>query len=222
MQLRVLILLLVLAVPVAFFIGRQVGESIYAPGDAEEKEGAQQTVEERETSNPLTDTELEPAATPSEPQASSLTELSQGRRDVRERHEATGEDAFTPGTQNDPAELNEYEAAFRPDKDHQDARQAFNRAFSEHDQDYERQVQFTDFLLLHEQADKIDLHKILCATDKCQLIGQFDGDHKKWEGVMEEMKQQDWWDYTGTSSSSSTRDGVTYFNLFIDKEFERD
>ncbi len=93
----------------------------------------------------------------------------------------------------------------------------FESTFSEDDEDWQAKTNFTDFLQLHENAHLIELHKIICSTARCQLIGQFEADHKKWEEVINEMKEQDWWNYTGTSSSSSTRDGVTYFNLFVNK-----
>lgn len=101
---------------------------------------------------------------------------------------------------------------------HQDERKAFNRAFSEKIQDVEKETQVKDFFFLHDQSANIELHKVLCATDKCQVIGMYTGEHKAWDQVVEDLRQAEWWDFTGTSSSSSTRDGVTYFNIFFDKQ----
>ena len=100
---------------------------------------------------------------------------------------------------------------------HNELRRDFSNRFDEHDLDFESQTHFTDFIQLHERADAIELHQIACAVGECQLLGQFEGDHEAWEAILEEMKEQDWWTYQGTSSSSSTRDGVTYFNLYVDK-----
>lgn len=104
-----------------------------------------------------------------------------------------------------------------PDKDHIDERKNFIRNFSEEDEDWQAKTHFTDFLQLHDDAHLIDLHKIICSTEKCQLIGKYDAEHENWGVIVKEMQQQDWWTYWGTSSSTTTRDGVTYFNLFVNK-----
>lgn len=102
-------------------------------------------------------------------------------------------------------------------REHIDQRQAFNRAFSEQQQDVDREVAVSDFFYLHDKAHQIELHKVMCATDKCQILGTFEGGHDAWETIMEDLQGTDWWDYTGTSSSSNTHDGVTHFNVFFDR-----
>jgi hypothetical protein len=104
-----------------------------------------------------------------------------------------------------------------PDKDHNDERQNFVREYSEEDEDWQAKTHFTDFLLLHDDAHLIDLHKIICNSEKCQLIGRYNAEHESWDEIVKQMQQQDWWTYWGTSSSTTTRDGVTYFNLFVNK-----
>lgn len=101
--------------------------------------------------------------------------------------------------------------------DHNALRKNFEREFDEHDRDLEAQNHLTDFLQLHQDSPLIELHKIDCTQAECQLLGQYAGEHEKWSDIVEQMQQQDWWQYRGTSSSSSTHDGVTYFNLYIDK-----
>ena len=101
--------------------------------------------------------------------------------------------------------------------DHNELRKNFEREFDEHDRDLEAQNHFTDFLQLHQDSPLIELHKIDCTQAECQLLGQYAGEHEKWSDIVEQMQQQDWWQYRGTSSSSSTHEGVTYFNLYIDK-----
>lgn len=104
-----------------------------------------------------------------------------------------------------------------PDKEHINERRNFIREYSEEDEDWQAKTHFTDFLLLHEDAHLIDLHKIICNSEKCQLIGKYDAEHENWGEIVKQMQQQDWWTYWGTSSSTTTRDGVTYFNLFVNK-----
>lgn len=100
---------------------------------------------------------------------------------------------------------------------HNEMRQAFRRQYDENELDLQSQTNLTDFLQLHEASDLIDLHQIACTYQECQLLGQYRGEHQQWSDIIEQMKEQDWWDYQGTSSSSSTHDGMTYFNLYIDK-----
>jgi hypothetical protein len=104
-----------------------------------------------------------------------------------------------------------------PDKDHNEERQKFIRNFSDEDEDWQAKTHFTDFLQLHDHAHLIDLHKIICSAEKCQLIGKYEAEHESWGEIVKEMQQQDWWTYWGKSSSTTTRDGVTYFNLFVNK-----
>ncbi|MCC2617704.1 hypothetical protein LJ739_15740 [Aestuariibacter halophilus] len=104
-----------------------------------------------------------------------------------------------------------------PEVEHLAERDQFERGFNEHERDLQAETYFSDFLRLHDDRDAIDLQKIQCNADACQLIGQFDGEHDKWDAVLEQMRAQDWWHYKGTSSTSATRDGVTYFNVFVNK-----
>ncbi|WJG09785.1 hypothetical protein [Aliiglaciecola sp. LCG003] len=97
------------------------------------------------------------------------------------------------------------------------AQDTFQQQFSEDTRDYDAQFAVTDYLNLHEHANLISVYKIDCNEAHCQLIGQFEGHHKDWDKVVEGMKHSDWWKYNGTSSSSSSKDGVTYFTMFLEK-----
>lgn len=109
------------------------------------------------------------------------------------------------------SEVNHSKAHLRESKE-------FEENFDHNDSDWQAQTNFTDFLQLHDDAPLIDLQKIICSQAQCQLIGQFDGEHEGWENILEQMRGQAWWDYTGTSSSTTSRDGVTYFNVFVNKK----
>lgn len=105
----------------------------------------------------------------------------------------------------------------RQAKSHQEARTVFQEEYDEQAQDYERKTQVTDFLQLHEQAEQIMLHELKCEPTRCLLVGSFDGQHENWANIVEQMKEQDWWDFGGTSSSSNSDGAVTHFMLFMDK-----
>lgn len=98
----------------------------------------------------------------------------------------------------------------------------FAENYSEDDLDWQAKTNITDFLQLHEDAERIDLQKIICDERRCQLIGQYGGEHQHWEAVLKAMREQDWWDYTGTSSSSYSEDEQTYFNVFLNKPESQD
>lgn len=104
---------------------------------------------------------------------------------------------------------------------HNQERKDFENSYSEDDADWQAKTQFTDFLQLHDNAHLIELHKIICTSDKCQLIGKIEAEHESWGEIVKQMQQQDWWTYWGTSSSTTSRDGVTYFNLFVNKPPEQ-
>ena len=93
----------------------------------------------------------------------------------------------------------------------------FEEEFESENADWESQTQISDFLTLHEQSHLVDLQSLKCDDRRCQLIGQFDSQHEEWGEIVEQMSDQDWWEFTGTSSSSTTRDGKTYFVLTLTK-----
>lgn len=97
-------------------------------------------------------------------------------------------------------------------------RSSFEQNFTEQDRDWLVQTQVSDFLQLHDKAAQIHLHKLDCSEQRCQMLGQFDGDHQMWASVLKEMQQQDWWSFTGTSNTSSTENATTYFNVFLDRQ----
>lgn len=219
MNLRVLIPVLILCLPVAWYAGYLVGKSVYTEQEVRNQQGDSISA----TGSPAQEykNELEVQTQGISAQASN-----QAYREDSESDVTPSDDDVTADTSERSLPANDRETtgkmlAMRPDKEHSDLRNNFAETFSPEDEDWQAKTQFTDFLQLHEHADLITLHKILCSTDRCQLIGQFDAQHKQWETVIDDMKKQDWWTYTGTSSSSSTRDGVTYFNLFVDKPAEQ-
>jgi hypothetical protein len=102
-------------------------------------------------------------------------------------------------------------------RDHYEQGREFAKHFTENDSDWQAKTNITDFLQLHEDVERIDLQKIICDERRCQLIGQYAGQHQNWQAVLDAMREQDWWDYTGTSSSSQSDNEQTYFNVYLDK-----
>ncbi|GAC13646.1 hypothetical protein [Aliiglaciecola lipolytica] len=93
----------------------------------------------------------------------------------------------------------------------------FEQSFSANDANLTAQNQISDFLALHKNADLIELHQLDCDNSRCQLIGEYAGEHQEWGKVISAMREMDWWDYSGTSSSSTSKNGKTYFHVFLDQ-----
>lgn len=104
-------------------------------------------------------------------------------------------------------------------KQHLDEYELFEQGFAEEDTDWQAQTYISDFIELHEWRDDIQLYKLSCSNVACVMDGRMTGDHRRWEEVVNQMRNQEWWAYSGTSSTSSTDDdGVTYFRVFMNKQ----
>ncbi|MDF2180396.1 hypothetical protein P2G88_19225 [Aliiglaciecola sp. CAU 1673] len=93
----------------------------------------------------------------------------------------------------------------------------FSRDWQDQEEDWQMQTQISDFLALHPKAAQIQLHSTRCNTKGCQLVGKAEFDHKVWDAVLEEMKVADWWDFTGTTSHSSSDGDNTKFVLYLER-----
>ena len=207
-------LLFLVCVPLSGWIGYEMGKSSGLPASPVS------------TSTPDATTNQEHAhsahSTREQPQSQSI-----GNQVEQPRSASIGSTPYRPTAQQANAqyeqadELQEtgqqLQRMAQEQRQHLDQRTAFEQSFSSEQEDWQAKTRFTDFLQLHPNAANVELHKIFCSSRQCQLIGQFEGQHDGWEAMIEDMKQQDWWDYQGTSSTSSTRDGITYFTLFVDK-----
>lgn len=210
MNFRLLSAVLLAAIPVAWYAGYLAGTSLQSE-DSERV--ASESFEAQELAVEQYDLDVEASSDTESGGGAILTRANDDHNEAA----VANEDEVDSSAQSSGLALAGEMLAAGADKSHLRERQNFEQSFSEGDEDWQAKTNFTDYLQLHEQAHLITLHKILCSTERCQLIGQFDAEHKQWEQVIQGMKEQDWWIYTGTSSSSSTRDGVTYFNLFVDK-----
>ncbi|WP_342806682.1 hypothetical protein [Alteromonas sp. M12] len=93
----------------------------------------------------------------------------------------------------------------------------FEQGYSANHTNLTAQNQISDFLSLHQDAKLIDLYRLDCDNSRCQMIGEYAGEHQDWAKVISGMRGSDWWDYVGTSSSTTSKDGKTYFHIFLDK-----
>lgn len=76
---------------------------------------------------------------------------------------------------------------------------------------------FEDFFALQPNGDKVDLQSLRCDNKQCQLIGQYNGPHDELGAMVDAMREQDWWNYTSTSSSTQSDNNVTHFVLFLQR-----
>lgn len=219
MNIRALIIGLILSIPLAWYAGYWMGKSLYkdttSSTDVPQISSSHQAIK---------DESVHPSAQ-NKRQSQGVGEFEHAVEETGESADA-GETIQSTQTAQEPVRQDDAVSglartgemlADRQGREHFAESREFENSFSEDDEDWQAKTNFTDFLQLHENAHLIELHKIICSSERCQLIGQFDAEHKQWEQVINDMKEQDWWNYTGTSSSSSTRDGVTYFNLYVNK-----
>ena len=87
--------------------------------------------------------------------------------------------------------------------------------FDENEQNFESATQLADFFTLHPDGENVYLHSIQCDDAQCQLVGQFEGEHQRFESIINEMKEQPWWEYSGTSSNTSSDGSRTHFILHL-------
>jgi hypothetical protein len=69
-----------------------------------------------------------------------------------------------------------------------------------------------DFITMHELAGEITLDAVNCKTSGCEVRG-FERQDKAWSIVYGQLKMQDWWKFTSTSSSSQSNDEHSIFYL---------
>ncbi|WP_414828786.1 hypothetical protein [Alteromonas sp. H39] len=103
-------------------------------------------------------------------------------------------------------------------KEQHDAQSDWADNFDENEQNFEAATQLADFFTLHPDGDNVYLHSIQCDDAQCQLIGQFEGEHQRFESIINEMKEEPWWAYSGTSSSTSSDGNRTHFVLHLKSE----
>ncbi len=107
------------------------------------------------------------------------------------------------------------EEASRDQSNRAQALDRFVENYDDSDLDMEIATQITDFFALHPDGQKVYFHHVRCDTLQCQLVGQFDGDHGRFEEMLNEMKQQDWYSFGGTSSNTSSDDSETHFVIHL-------
>lgn len=100
-------------------------------------------------------------------------------------------------------------------KEMRDAHSDWADNFDENEQNFEAATQLADFFTLHPDGENVYLHSIQCDDAQCQLVGQFEGEHQRFESIVNEMKDQPWWEYSGTSSNTSSDGNRTHFILHL-------
>lgn len=215
MKLHVLIVGLLLCIPLAWYSGYLIGKVSYAPNSPVTNDKSSRSLQANDTDS---------INSPQTEKIEQTQSLSHSQADTEQKASSnvqvlTGEniEPLLQAHGNALEETGRQLAGGQHQKAHTDMRQKFEQQYAAEDEDWQAKTNFTDYLQLHENADLILLHRIICTSQQCQLIGQFNGEHQQWKTILDGMEVQDWWNYSGTSSSSSTRDGVTYFNVYVDK-----
>jgi len=96
----------------------------------------------------------------------------------------------------------------------------FNR-FQNETQDYDwaylMEIQIKDFMTIHYEAGNIDVQSVKCKTTTCEITG-FESEEQKAQIILRDMREQDWWEFRNTSSSSSqSTEFGQYFYVSLSK-----
>ncbi|MCW8109170.1 hypothetical protein OPS25_11740 [Alteromonas ponticola] len=111
--------------------------------------------------------------------------------------------------------IDRIEKASAEDADRNKQYDEFVENYRDEDLDMELATQLTDFFSLLPDGQNVYFHHVRCNTSQCQLVGQFDGDHKRFSEMIEELQQQDWYSFGGTSSNINSDKTQTHFILHL-------
>ncbi len=74
-----------------------------------------------------------------------------------------------------------------------------------------------DFITMHEMNADVRLEAVSCKTNTCEIMG-FEYKDKIWEFVFAQMRLQDWWQFQGIHSSSTSNGKKSYFYVLTSRK----
>lgn len=83
--------------------------------------------------------------------------------------------------------------------------------------DYVLRAQIEDFIDLHRFDEDITLRFSQCGHKQCQIIGTYGISNRDFDDFLNEMRQQDWWNFSGTSSHLNEENGIGNFVVTFKK-----
>ncbi|MCV2886601.1 hypothetical protein OE749_18050 [Aestuariibacter sp. AA17] len=92
----------------------------------------------------------------------------------------------------------------------------YSFSFPDEETDWQAQTYISDFFELHEYGPQVELYNLSCSVQVCVMNGQYHGNKDEWEGIVYDLRNQDWWQYAHTSHRASSKDdGPTYFQILV-------
>ena len=112
----------------------------------------------------------------------------------------------------------EYHALLAPPKPRKDLPE-LHRELVDEEQDLNwglaMEQQIKSFVMNHPHSNYLLDFRVICKTTMCEIMSKVAVEHtKKWNDLCNEMIKEGWWEFSGTSSSSTyTDDKKNYINI---------
>ena len=88
----------------------------------------------------------------------------------------------------------------------------------DHDWGFRMEITIKDFVAMHLLSEHVTLESVICKTLTCEMR-VFEQKDKSLSYILNDMKLQEWWDFTSSHSSSSTSKKYgQYFYILISKK----
>lgn len=83
------------------------------------------------------------------------------------------------------------------------------------DSGYSNSQHISDFITTHLNSIYVELDAVMCKFDQCE-IRVIEKQQHSWAGIMKDMRQQPWWDFSNSNArSTSDREGNLYVYVFL-------
>lgn len=93
----------------------------------------------------------------------------------------------------------------------------FHQQEDDLDWGFDMQTKISDFIITHYSANGVRLSAITCKEISCELLIE-ESENNAWEQIFDEMKEQAWWRFRSTNSSSRSSENETHLMyLFMSK-----
>lgn len=91
----------------------------------------------------------------------------------------------------------------------------FHKKDNDQDMAYELTQSINDFIITHDKAYDVELVALTCKQKDCEILLVEKQAHS-WEAIINDMRQQTWWQFQSTNGrSSSDVDGNNIFYVFL-------
>lgn len=86
----------------------------------------------------------------------------------------------------------------------------FQEQENDYDWAYTMEIQITNFITVHQNAHNVELKSVACKSSACEIMG-FEQAGQSWSVILADMRNQEWWVFRNTSSSSQSSEEFGQF-----------